>query len=78
MKLVVENRYDESKEKLKATITEIESILGKKETVYHLFVLQRLASIQKILQDAPGIEETFQVCVDIANKLFPRNKEDAT
>lgn len=51
LKLVVENKYEESKVKLKETITEIESVIGSPYTAYHLFVLQRLASVQKILED---------------------------
>jgi TolA-binding protein len=39
LRLVLENKYDEAKVKLQETVAELESVLQKKETVYHLFVL---------------------------------------
>lgn len=77
LKLVVEKKYEESKAKLQETIKEIESVIGSPYTAYHLFVLQRLASVQKLLEDAQGLEATFLQCTHIADKLYPRNKEDA-
>lgn len=33
--------------------------------------------MQTIIRDGPGVEDTFLKCTEIANKLYPRNREDA-
>ncbi len=75
--MAMEHKYEEANHKLKETIAEIEGVVGTKHTAYHLFIYQRLASVQKLLQDDKGVEQTFQQCVETANKIYPRTKEDA-
>ena len=72
------NEYEHSKEKLKECLNEIEAITSSPHSVFHLYVYQRLASVQSILSDGPGVEETLLKCVETAKKIYPRNKEDAS
>eukprot|EP00347_Sterkiella_histriomuscorum_P004387 403360655 len=77
LKYATDNRYEDSLSHLQKCITDIENVIGNTHSPYHLYVFQRIASIQTILQDAPGVESTFLRCTETANKLYPRNKEDA-
>lgn len=44
---------------------EVDQSVGK-NTSYHLYILQRIAGIQKIKRDLDGMEETFTECINIA------------
>ncbi|CDW76305.1 UNKNOWN [Stylonychia lemnae] len=78
LRFASETKYEESQKKLQETIDEIEGTLGDKNTLYHLYIYQRLASIQTILKEPYAVENTFKQCIETANKIFPKNKEDAS
>ena len=42
--------------------------------MYHLFLYQRIASIQQIIGDGPQVEETFKRCVETAEKIYQPHK----
>jgi tetratricopeptide (TPR) repeat protein len=67
LELAVEKKFSESLDQLEKTITEVENIIGK-HTNYHLFIYQRMASIHMMLRDLESVENTFQKCIEVAEK----------
>lgn len=59
LELAVSEKYDESIKQLETSIQEVESVVGK-NTNFHLFLYQRLASIHMLQQDFKSVEKRFQ------------------
>ncbi len=53
LQLAVDKRYAESLEKLNESMKVVEKATGTPFTVFHLFLYQRIASIQQIIGDGP-------------------------
>ena len=43
-------------------------------TGYHLFLYQRMASVQQILGDGREMEAIWRKCVETAEKMYPQHK----
>lgn len=54
-------------------ITQIENQVGP-NTKYHLFLYQRIASLQLIMQDLDAVENTFFKQIEVAEKTRDRLK----
>ena len=50
---------------------EVEQQIGM-NTNYHLFLYQKIASLQIIQDDLEGVEESFTKCVEVAEKSKTR------
>ena len=62
--------------KLQDCVTEVESQVGP-NTNFHLFLYQKIASLQVIQRDLGAVEDTFKKCVDIAeNSKVPLNANE--
>ena len=62
-----DQNYEASIGKLRDTMKELDTNVGK-NTNLHLYINQRIASIQKITKDLSGVEDTFQSCIQIAEE----------
>ena len=62
-----EQHYEASIGKLRDTMKDLDSNVGK-NTNLHLYINQRIASMQKITKDLAGVEDTFQSCIQIAEE----------
>ena len=74
LQYAVDKKYPESLSKLSDAATNVESIVGSGHTQYHLFLYQRMASIQQMLGDVGQVESTFRRCVDTAEKIYQPHK----
>ena len=59
LQFAVEKKYPDSLAKLKDAIRVVESSTGSSTTAYHLFIFQRIASIQQLLGEGREVEATF-------------------
>ena len=50
---------------LQDTLKEVDAQVGP-NTNFHLFLHQKIASLQVIQRDIPAVEDTFKKCIDIA------------
>ena len=57
-----EKRFVDSKETLFDCMKEVEQQIGK-NTNYHLFLYQKIASLQMLQNDLEAVEDSFQKCV---------------
>ena len=54
-------------------MTEVEDQIGE-NTNFHLFLYQKIASLQILLYDLEGVEESFKKCIEVAEKTrTPQN-----
>ena len=74
LQLAIDKKYPESLLKLNDAVKVVENAIGSQNTAYHLFLYQRMASIQQILGDGQSVETTFVKCVETAEKLYPQHK----
>ena len=65
LKFASEQKYDDALGALNDTIQNVEDIIGQ-NTNFHLFLYQRIASIQIIKRDILAVEDTFKKCIDCA------------
>lgn len=61
----MDEQFDESLGCLNDTLKQIEEQVGP-NTNFHLFLYQKIASLQIIQRDIPAVEDTFKKCVDVA------------
>ena len=67
LELATEKKFEESLVALRKTMTEIEDQIGE-NTNFHLFLYQKIASLQILLYDLEGVEESFKKCIEVAEK----------
>ena len=56
-----DKKFEESLVALRSTMTEVEDQIGE-NTNFHLFLYQKIASLQILLYDLEGVEESFKKC----------------
>ena len=61
----MDQKYDDSLGCLHDTLKEIDEQVGP-NTNFHLFLLQKISSLQIIKRDILGVEDSFQKCIDVA------------
>jgi tetratricopeptide (TPR) repeat protein len=74
LQYAVDKNYPDSLSKLREAATNIEQVVGSAHTQYHLFLYQRMASIQQMLGDINEVEGTFRRCVETAEKIYQPHK----
>ena len=67
LELATDKKFEESLVALRSTMTEIEDQIGE-NTNFHLFLYQKIASLQILLYDLEGVEESFKKCIEVAEK----------
>ena len=73
MQFAVDRKFDESLGCLHDTLKEVEDQVGP-NTNFHLFLYQKIASLQIINGDILATEDTFKKCIDVAeNAVLPLN-----
>ena len=69
----MDQKFDESLVCLNDTLREVGDQVGP-NTNFHLFLYQKIASLQIIKRDLNAVEETFKKCIDVAeNAKVPLN-----
>lgn len=58
-------KYDDALVELEKTIAEIENVVGK-NTNFHLFIYQRMASIHMLQLNFDKVEQRFKQCIEIS------------
>ena len=67
LELATDKKFEESLVALRSTMTEVEDQIGE-NTNFHLFLYQKIASLQILLYDLEGVEESFKKCIEVAEK----------
>ena len=67
LELATDKKFEESLVALRNTMTEVEDTIGE-NTNFHLFLYQKIASLQILLYDLEGVEESFKKCIEVAEK----------
>ena len=67
LELATDKKFEESLVALRKTMTEVEDQIGE-NTNFHLFLYQKIASLQILLYDLEGVEESFKKCIEVAEK----------
>ena len=70
LQYAVDKKYPESLGKLNDAVKSIEQVVGSPYSKFHLFLYQRMASIQQIIGDGQQVENTFRKCVETAEKIY--------
>lgn len=70
-------KYDDALVELEKSIAEVESVVGK-NTNFHLFLYQRMASIHMLQLNFEKVEHRFKQCIEVAEsgkKSLNKNKD---
>ena len=67
LKFASEEKYDDALGSLQDTMNNVDAIVGQ-NTNFHLFLYQRIASLQIIQRDILAVEDTFKKCIDCAEQ----------
>ena len=65
LKAATEEKYDDALNSLQDAIRDVEAQVGE-NTKFHLFLYQRVASLQMLTKDLPAVEDTFKKCIEVA------------
>ena len=63
----IDQKYDESLNCLHDCVKEVDGQVGP-NTNFHLFLYQKIASLQIMDRDILSVENTFKKCIDVAEK----------